>query len=184
MQGPSLLPPGRDSPVGRPGSQPDGRLTLHPRPVPGLPPRSTALACRQAECRQAPSLPGLVTDQRICPSLSDSKQAGLRRRCTGRSARSRSQTPADVGRWSAGGRRGAAFDESTCSHQQLQKNLLLQAEFTPLFPRPPVRPNGYFKGFLPKANSWQQHSGPGDHAEDYYDKRENVNDKYRGRVGL
>ena len=60
-------------------------------------------------------------------------------------------------------------------------NLLPQAEFTP-FPRPPVRPNGYFKGFLPKANSWQRRSGPGDGAEDYYDKRENVNDKYRGRV--
>ena len=28
------------------------------------------------------------------------------------------------------------------------------------------------------------YSGPGDRIEDYYDKRENVNDKLRGRRGL
>ncbi len=30
----------------------------------------------------------------------------------------------------------------------------------------------------------RHYSGPGDRAEDYYDKRENVNDKLRGRRGL
>ncbi len=30
----------------------------------------------------------------------------------------------------------------------------------------------------------RHYSGPGDRIEDYYDKRENVNDKLRGRRGL
>jgi hypothetical protein len=30
----------------------------------------------------------------------------------------------------------------------------------------------------------RHYSGPGDRVEDYYDKRENVNDKLRGRRGL
>lgn len=30
----------------------------------------------------------------------------------------------------------------------------------------------------------RHYSGPGDRAEDYWDKRENVNDKLRGRRGL
>ena len=30
----------------------------------------------------------------------------------------------------------------------------------------------------------RHYSGPGDRVEDYYDKRENVNDKFRGRRGL
>ena len=30
----------------------------------------------------------------------------------------------------------------------------------------------------------RHYSGPGDRAENYYDRRENVNDKFRGRRGL